>query len=309
MNERKYAYYSGCSLESTAKEYNDSLKEVFAVLGVKIEEPEDWSCCGSSPAHTVDPVLACALGARNLFLVEKMGLDIVIAPCPSCLTVLKRAHLKMKKDAHMREKVNELIDGPYNLKVSAKSALQVLYEDVTAKKISEMVVNEIPGLKVAPYYGCIVTRPPEIAEFDDPENPISMDVILRSAGIDVCDFPFKTECCGAAFGLAKKDMVNKLSYKVIRMAKECGANCIAVCCPLCQQNLDLRQSQIKRLMGDDINMPVLYFSQLLGLVFGIPPHRLGIEKLVVSARWIMESVRKVEKKGELEKKETEGEEE
>ncbi len=309
MNNRRYAYYSGCSLESTAREYNESLKEVFRLLNIEIKEPEDWSCCGSSPAHTVDPLLACALGARNLALVEKMGLDVVIAPCPSCFTVLKRAHLKMKKDPEVRKKVNEVIDEPYNLKVSPKSALQILYEDVPPEKISEMVVYEIPELKVAPYYGCIVTRPPEVAEFDDAENPISMDRILESAGIEVCDFPFKTECCGAAFGIAKKEIVNRLSYKVIQMAKDSGANCIAVCCPLCQQNLDLRQGQINRLMGTNFQIPVLYFSQLLGLVFGISPKRLGIDKLVVDASWITRSMRKAEKKVGNKEKEPEAEEE
>jgi heterodisulfide reductase subunit B len=309
MNNKRYAYYSGCSLESTAKEYNDSLKEIFKVLGVEIEEPDDWSCCGSTPAHTVDPLLACALGARNLSLIEKMGLETVIAPCPSCFAVLKRAHLKMKKDPEMRERINELIDEPYNLRVSPKSALQILYEDIPPEKISEMAVYEIPELKVVPYYGCIVTRPKEVAEFDDPENPISMDRILESAGITVLDFPFKTECCGAAFGVVKRDVVNKLSSKVLSMAKEVGANCVAVCCPLCQQNLDLRQDQINSLMKTDFKIPVLYFSQLLGLVFGISPDKLGINKLVVSAQWIVDSLKKAEKRGKKIKEEPEAEEE
>lgn len=298
MNEKEYAYYSGCALESSATEYNDSLKEVLKVLGIRIREPEDWSCCGSSPAHTVDQVFAHALAARNLTLIEKMGLDTVIAPCPSCMTVLKRAHLSMKKNGEIRKKVNEIIEEPYNLGVQAKSALQVIYEDVGLEKISELAVYEIPDLKVAAYYGCILTRPPEVAEFDDPENPISMDRILEAAGIKVCDFAFKTECCGAAFGLVKKEVVNKLTYKVLSMARECGANCIAVCCPLCQQNLDLRQDQVNRLMRTDFHIPVLYFSQLLGLVFGIPEKRLGLDKLIVSPKHIVQSLRKIEKKEE-----------
>jgi len=283
MANKRYAYYSGCSLEGTALEYDKSVRLIFDALGVDYIEPEDWSCCGSTPAHTIDHVFASALAARNLSIIEKMGLDTVAVPCPACLMAFKKAQYFMEKDETFKEKVNELLDEKYNCRVYAKSTLQVLYEDVGLDEITKRVTHVIPDMKVAPYYGCITNRPPKLAQFDDPENPISMDKILSAIGVEVCDFAFKVECCGAAFGVPKKDMVNRLSAKVISMAIDAGANCIAVACPLCQQNLDLRQEQINKTTGSNFNIPVLYFTQIVGLAYGYSPKELGLDKLIVSA--------------------------
>lgn len=289
MAEKEYAYYAGCSLEGTAVEYDMSMRQVFKVLGVNIKEPEDWSCCGSTPAHTVDHVFAAALAARNLTIIEKMGTDTVTVPCPSCLSAFKRAHLRMTSDESFKKEVNELLDEPYEGGVVPKSTLQIMLEDIGIDAVSSKVTHALPGLVVAPYYGCILTRPPEIAQFDDPENPVSMDKILEAVGVKVVDYAFKMECCGAAFGVPKRDMVNRLTYRVLSMALEAGANCIAVACPLCQQNLDLRQSQVNSAMGKSLNIPILYFSQIVGLTYGLSPKELGFDKLVVSADEIVRS--------------------
>lgn len=283
MADKRYAYYSGCSLEGTAMEYDKSVRLIFDALGVNYVEPDDWSCCGSTPAHTVDHIFAAALAARNLSIIEKMGLDTVTAPCPACLMAFKKAQYFMEQDEEFKDKVNALLDEKYDCGVYAKSTLQVLYEDVGLEAIAKRVTHIIPDMKVAPYYGCITNRPPKIAQFDDPENPISMDKIISALGIEVCDFAFKVECCGAAFGVPKKDMVNRLSSKVIAMAIDAGANCIAVACPLCQQNLDLRQEQINQTTGSNYNIPVLYFSQIMGLAFGYTPKEVGLDKLIVNA--------------------------
>jgi heterodisulfide reductase subunit B len=190
--------------------------------------------------------------------------------------------------------VNELIDEPYNCSVEAKSSLQVIYEDIGLEAIASRVTHILPDLKVAPYYGCILNRPPELAHFDDPENPIAMDRILSTLGVDVRDFVFKTECCGAAFGVPKRKMVNELTYKVLSMALDAGANCIVVACPLCQQNLDLRQGQVNSLMGSNFNIPVLYFTQVMGLAYGHSPKELGIDKIFVSADHLIGRVTKEE---------------
>jgi len=283
MAKKRYAYYQGCSLEGTAVEYDKSMRVVFDALGIDYVEPEDWSCCGSTPAHTVDHVFAAALAARNLSIIENMGLDVVTTNCPSCLMAFKKAQYSMENDETFKEKVNELLDEKYNCGVYAKSSLQILYEDVGLEAISNRVTHIIPDMKAAPYYGCIMNRPPKIAQFDDPENPICMDKIISALGIEVCDFAFKLECCGAAFGVPKRKMVNELSKKVIAMAEDAGANCIVVACPLCQQNLDLRQEQINQTTGSNFNIPVIYFTQLMGLAFGYTPKELGLDKLIVSA--------------------------
>jgi heterodisulfide reductase subunit B len=289
MTEREYAYYAGCSLEGTASEYDTSLRLVLKTLGISLREPEDWSCCGSSPAHTVNHVFAAALAARNLAIVEKTGLQTLITPCPSCMMVFKKAQHGMTKSESFKQEVNELLDEPYGCGVIAKSALQVIYEDIGLDAVAEKVTYVLPDLKIAPYYGCILNRPPDIAQFDDPENPVSMDKILKAVGVDVCDFAFKVECCGAAFGVPKRKMVNQLTYKVLSMAQDCGADCIAVACPLCQQNLDLRQDQVNRTMGSSFNIPIIYFSQVMGLAYGYSPKELAMDKLIVSADHLIRS--------------------
>lgn len=289
MADKEYLYYPGCSQEGSARDYDLSLKVVLRALGVGLKEVEDWSCCGSTPAHTVDHLLAAALGARNLALVEAAGSDTVTTPCPSCLAVLKRAHHAMAADGAFRDEVNELLDEPYQGSVMPKSTLQVLYEDVGLEAVTARVTHALPDIRVAPYYGCILNRPPDIARFDDPENPVAMDRLLAAAGLQVVDFAFKVECCGAAFGVPKREMVNRLTHKVLAMALDAGANCLAVVCPLCQQNLDLRQGQVNRITGAGFNLPVLYFSQLLGLAFGYSEKDLGMEKLVVGAEGIVRS--------------------
>jgi heterodisulfide reductase subunit B len=280
--KKEYVYYEGCSLEGTASAYDASTRLVMNALGVTLVEPPDWSCCGSTPAHAVDHLLAAALAGRNLAIVERMGAAALATPCPSCLAALKKAHDKMAKNTAFKDEVNSLLDAPYNCTVSAKSVLQIIYEDVGLEEVARPVTTSLPGLRIAPYYGCILTRPPKLACFDDPENPVSMDRVLAAAGVEVVDFAFKLECCGAAFGVPKKEMVLRLAAKVLSMAVDAGANCMAVACPLCQQNLDLRQGQINAALGTSFNIPVLYFSQVLGLAYGYTPAALGINKHIVS---------------------------
>lgn len=289
MAEKEYIYYPGCSLEATAIEYNMSVRLVFKALGVKLIEPDDWSCCGSTPAHSVDHGFAGALAARNLAIVEKMGASTLITPCPACLSAFKKAHMRMAADESFKAEVNEFLDEPYNCTVTAKSVLQVLYEDIGLDALAEKVTIDLPDLKAAPYYGCIIARPPEVMQFDDPENPLAMDKILERLGVAVCDFAFKTECCGAAYGVVKRKMVNELSSKILNMALDSGANCMVVPCQLCQQNLDLRQDQINATMQSSFNIPILYFTQVMGLAYGYSLKELGIDKHNVKAESVLRS--------------------
>jgi heterodisulfide reductase subunit B2 len=292
MSEKRvFAYYKGCSLEGTAVAYDTSLRLVAKTLGVELQEPPDWSCCGSSPAHAVDHLLAAALAARNLSIIERTGNLTTAVPCPSCFSALKKAHARMQRNKVFKNEVNELLDTPYDCTVNAKSALQLIYEDIGLDEVAKPVTTELPGLKIAPYYGCIFNRPHNIINFDDPENPIYMDNILRSVGTEVVEFAYKMECCGAAFGLPKRDTVLRLAANILSMVVDAGANCISVPCPMCQQNLDLRQSQINAAMGTSFNIPVLYFSQIMGLAYGYSPKELGIDKNMVSADALIQSRR------------------
>ncbi len=274
------AYYPGCSLEGLAKEFDDSTREVFNVLGIQLIEIPDWNCCGSTPARINDPLFGAALAGRNLAIAESLGLDAVMTPCPGCLKALKEA-LKTFENPSKKEAFLEILGRDFKGKVKVVSVLQYLYEKIGIPEIEKNVVNPLEGLVVIPYYGCLLSRPPSFANFDDPENPISMDKILSALGATVPDFPFKTECCGATYGVVRNEVVGRLSGRILDMAKELGGDVIAVACPLCQQNLDLRQEQIERYQKKKYNIPILYITQLIGLAFGCSPKKLGLDKLVV----------------------------
>lgn len=286
---RTFGYYPGCSGMGTSMEYERSTRAVCEALGIKLVDLEDWSCCGSTPAHTVDHVLSAALAGRNLSIAESMGLDTVITPCPSCLTNLKTATHRMANPS-FKTKVDGLLDKPANNTVAVKSVLQVIYEEVGPEAIRQQVVRPLSGLSVAPYYGCIMNRPPDVMQFDDPENPISMDEILAALGADVVPFGLKVECCGASHGIAQKDVVTTLSGRLIDLAYAENAVAMVAACPLCQMNLDLRQGQINAANKASYNMPVFYYTQLIGLALGLPEKQLGFDKLAVNPDKILRAI-------------------
>ncbi|MBA4356814.1 MAG: CoB--CoM heterodisulfide reductase iron-sulfur subunit B family protein [Humidesulfovibrio sp.] len=293
--QRTIAYYPGCSQTGTAAEYDASARACCAALGLTLVDVPDWTCCGSTPAHTLDHFLAGALAARNLLQAELAGHDRVTTPCPSCLAALRTAsrHLAEAPPAegggpNYRAEVERLLDRPAPLRAIAVSLLQVLVEDVGLPAIAAALKKPLTGLRVAPYYGCIMNRPPGLMNFDDPENPTALDRLLTACGATVVAFPFKTECCGAAFGMPRLDMMQRLSARILDMAEDCGADCIVVACPLCQMNLDLRRGQVnafsRRQGGRDSQMPAPYFTQLLGLALGLAEADLGLDKLVLDLR-------------------------
>ena len=277
-------YYPGCSQSGTAAEYDISTRACCQALGVELADVPDWTCCGSTPAHTVDHHLAGALAARNLLQAEAAGFARVTTPCPSCLAALKTADAHLHgpgADETYRAEVKRLLGRPVPGPVESVSVLQVLFEQVGPEAIKKRVKRPLTGLRVAPYYGCIMNRPPGLMTFDDPENPVAMDEILAACGATVVDFPFKTECCGAAFAMPRLDIMQRLSARILDTAQNAGADCVVVACPLCQMNLDLRRGQVNAASGQDIRMPVPYFTQLLGLALGVEETKLGLAKLVL----------------------------
>ena len=280
------AYYPGCSGLGTSKEYDTSTRAVCAALGLSLVDIPDWSCCGSTPAHTKDHTLSAALSARNLQLVANMGMTAAATPCPSCLTNLRTANHRIEA-APFKAKVDKLLDEPYGGDVNAISVLQALVENVGLDTIKAAVRTPLKGLKVACYYGCIMNRPPELMAFDDCENPMAMDNILVALGAEVVPFPLKVECCGASYGIPRPDVTAKLSGKLLEAAVGVGADMVAVACPLCQMNLDLRQSQVNRAMGTQYRIPVPYFTQLMGVALNIADAEIGFGKLNVDPRPVL----------------------
>lgn len=285
----KLAYYPGCSGEGTSKEYDVSTRAICEALGFTLTDIADWSCCGSTPAHSLDHALSGALSARNLALAASMEADCVVTPCPSCLSNLKHAKHRME-NPEFKASVDELLDEPTTTLPESYSVLQVIVEKLSMEEITAKVKKPLKGLKVACYYGCLMVRPPKVMQFDDFENPMALDNILTALGAEVIPFPLKTECCGASFGVVEKDITAKLSGRILERAKQFGANCIVSACPLCQMNLDLRQFQAEKAMEQEFNLPVFYYTQLLGLALGLDDSALMMNKLVVSPKALLKSL-------------------
>ena len=283
----KYSYYPGCSQEGSALDYGKSTQAICAALGIALRDIPAWSCCGSTPAHAVDEELSAALCVRNLDIAAKDGADLVITPCPSCLSNLRAALYRMR-DEHFRRRVNELLDEPASENLpDATSVMQLIGRLHDAEDIEKRVVRPLKGIKIAPYYGCLMSRPAKIMEFGDPENPTLMETLLAACGAEIIDFPLKTVCCGAASGIPERSLTALNSGRILALATEMGADVIAVACPLCQMNLDLRQKQAAKAMNRIFDMPVMYFTQLMGLAMNIAPEHLGIEQLRVSPRAVL----------------------
>lgn len=286
----KVAYYPGCSQEGSALDYGKSTGAVCAALGIELRELPGWNCCGSTPAHAVDSELSAALCSRNLDLAARENYDFVATPCPSCLSNLRMAWDRMK-DEDFRKRVNELLDEPAAEKLpDAISIMQLIGRSFTADQIAERVSKPLKGLKIAPYYGCLMSRPAKVMDFGDPENPTLMESLLSACGAEMVDFPLKTVCCGASFGIPERELTAVNSGKILELAANLGVDAIAVACPLCQMNLDLRQKQASRAAGRHFDIPILYFTQLMGLAMGITPKHLGLDQLCVSARGLVSRI-------------------
>ncbi|MGD8501226.1 MAG: CoB--CoM heterodisulfide reductase iron-sulfur subunit B family protein [Phycisphaerales bacterium] len=283
----KYAYYPGCSLHSTGSEYDVSFRAVCEKLGVEIEEIKGWICCGTSPAHCTSRLLSLALPFENLCLAEKMGMTDVVAPCAACFARLRTAIHEAKEDAEIASQIREVLDAPLPESINVLSPLEIFSNEAG---IAEAVTRQLPELKVVCYYGCLLTRPSKVMQFDECEYPMAMDELLRSSGITTLDWSYKTDCCGGALAMTRTDVVLKLTHDILEEAKAVGANAIAVGCPLCHVNLDTRQGEVEQEYGTQYGLPVFYFTQLMGLAFGISPDKLGLHKHFVSAEELLAGV-------------------
>jgi heterodisulfide reductase subunit B len=282
----RYTFYPGCSLDATAKDFYSSTLAMAGKLDLELAELEDWICCGSTAAHNSDPLLADALPARNLRAAH--GQTVAVA-CASCYSRLKMANHHIASDAAVRAKVAQVVGDDYDGLTPVRHLLEILGQDMERKQIAESIRRPLTGLKVACYYGCLLSRPPEVTQFDDAENPTLMDKLLEIAGATPVDWPHKTECCGASFSITDSGLVVELTEKLLSMAQAAGVDCIATACPLCQLNLDMRQKDVETKFGRRYNLPVFYFTQLLGLAMGCSAKEVALEKLVVDPQPLLRS--------------------
>ncbi len=278
----KYAFFPGCSLESTAWDFDRSTRAACRVLGIELEEIPDWVCCGSTPAHASNAALAVALPVLNLQKAQAAGLPMMTA-CASCYARLRTANHKVRHEPEDRRRSERVTGRPYDGSVDVHHVLDVLVNHLGVDAIRAKVSRPLEGLKVACYYGCLLTRPPGIVAFDNPEHPTCMDELVAASGAEPVDWPLKTECCGASLAMTRSEVVSRLSHKLLSMARLAGAECLVVACPLCQMNLDLRQADAVKAHGKLPPTPVLYVTQLLGLALGISLDEVGLGALTVPA--------------------------
>ncbi len=291
----KYSYYPGCTLHGTTKEYDMSTRAVCEKIGIELEELEDWNCCGALGAFSYNYLLSVALPARNLALVEKKKLTLA-APCNACFHNLAKANKMLKENEDLKKRVNDVMDNPYGGTAQIRHLLDIIVNDVGLETVAKNVIKPLKGLKVVPYYGCLIVRPTEVAKFDDQENPQSLDNLLKALGAEVLPFSMKVKCCGASLVVSDEDLAFQLTKRILETARDAGANCVAVTCPLCSTNLDAYQGKIESQYNIKLGLPVLYFTQIMGLALGIAPRVLGMDKNTVPTDKIVELVTGVKAK-------------
>ena len=282
----KYLYFPGCSLKGTGKAYEESLLAVFGALGVELQELEDWNCCGATAYMSVDETKSYALAGRILALAERENLDVV-APCSACYLVLNKTQKSLQEHPELHRKVTGALKAAgldYKGTVKVRHPLDVLMNDVGLDAIKQKINSPMAGHKFAPYYGCQIVRP--YATFDDQHNPVTMDQILEASGAECVDYPLKTRCCGGSLTGTVPEVGLRLAYILIKEAKQRGAEAIVTVCPLCQFNLDGYQDAIAK-KYERVDLPILYFTQILGLAMGLPAADLGFKRGIISAEAVL----------------------
>jgi heterodisulfide reductase subunit B2 len=278
-----YAYYPGCSLSGMGKPYDESLRAVFGHLGVGLEEIPDWNCCGATSYMSISEDKAVALAARNLALAEQMKTDVV-APCAACYLVLTKAQHMIGEYPALALKVQKGLQAAglhYDGRAVVRHPLDILVNDVGLDAIRAKVVRPLEGYRVAPYYGCQVVRP--YGTFDDPLRPQTLDRLMAALGAHVVDYPLKAHCCGGSIMGTIEEIGIRLNFLLLKEARARSANVLATVCPLCQYNLEGYQGPMRRMYGEDVTLPIAYFTQLVGLAFGLPPKSLGLQRNFVTA--------------------------
>jgi heterodisulfide reductase subunit B2 len=293
---KDFLYYPGCSMEYSARAYDKSVRAISPALGMRLNEIEDWNCCGATEYLGISLTPAYALIARNLAIGAKAanGNRELVAPCSACYLNLAKADHYMSEQPALGTKVNEalaagdLAYAPGSLKI--RHLLDVLVNDIGLETIEKLVVQPLSGLRLVPYLGCMVPRPDYGERFSDHDFPTELDSLLRALGADVVDYPLKTECCGGHMPQIGPEMGFEMIHRLIATAERAEADAMVTMCPMCQLNLDAYQGEMNQHFKTKYHMPVLFFTQMIGLALGVDPKELGFGLELVSARNVLETL-------------------
>jgi heterodisulfide reductase subunit B len=282
-----YSYFPGCSLEKMALSYHQSAMQTTNAMGVELKEVEDWNCCGATTYFHVDELLAYTLVARNLAIAEKAGHDLV-APCSACYKNAYFTSAYLKEDQDLSDHINYALEQDnlhYSGNIEVKHLLEVFVDDLGLEEIQSKVSHPLEGLRVAPYYGCQIVRPRK--DHEDVENPQFFEDLMSTIGADPVDFTYRLRCCGGSLIITSREAALSLVRDLLQSAEDREADVIATACPLCQTNLECYQMQVNQEYGTNFSIPIMYFTQLLGLSMGLPPKKLGIGTEFISANRIL----------------------
>jgi heterodisulfide reductase subunit B len=281
-----YQYFPGCSLKATGAAYEESMHELFRVLGIGLEELEDWNCCGATSYMAIDEGSAFVLSARDLSIAGQKSTDL-LAPCSACYLVLRKTQDYAQHYPEIRARIARSLEQaglPPLGAVKVRHPLEVLYNDIGLARIRSLVKRKWVGGRMACYYGCQIVRP--YGEVDKAHDPTRMDELMQAAGVPTVPYSLKTKCCGGALTGTVHDVGVRLNYILLKEAIRAGADCIVTVCPLCQFNLDACQEELRKETGEDIDVPIIYFTQVLGWVLGGNPKKLGLKRSIAGQRRI-----------------------
>ncbi len=269
-------YYPGCALSGTSAEYGKSVENLYKALGVNLIEIPDWNCCGASSAHMMNAKLPVALNARNLALATEHNLKEIVTPCPLCSEGMLGALKDMAADPEKRKEIEDIIERKVDPDIQILNMVQSLER---VRGLWEPRLKEdVPKLKVACYYGCLLVRPPETVNYDEPEKPTKIDDMVREFGFETVDWSFKTECCGGGFTVSNAKDVGMLCGRIYENAIYHGAEAIVCVCPMCLANLEMRVGEASKEFGMKFKIPIVYITDLLGIAIGMDPTELALDK-------------------------------
>ena len=278
----KTGIYPGCSLNGSARDYNESVFALAEAFGLEFGQIPDWNCCGATAAHNLNKELSLALPARILALAEQNEMDEIIVPCAACYSRLVVTQSELKKNPELKNRISEVLEMDYRGTSKILNVIEWI-DKYIVPKLDDKLVNPF-NYKVACYYGCLLVRPDKIINYDRVEDPQTLDLVMSKIGATPVDYPYKTECCGAGLSISRTDIVSKLSGKIIEEAEHRGADAIIVACPMCHSNLDMRRSDINKYWETEYKIPVVFVTQAIGLAIGLSPKKVGLKRHFVEVK-------------------------
>jgi heterodisulfide reductase subunit B2 len=278
----KIGFYPGCSLEGSARDYNESVFALAKAFDIEPVQVPDWNCCGATAAHNLNKELSLALPARILALSEQNNMEEIVVPCAACYSRLVVTQHELKKDPERKNRISDVIEMDYRGTTKLLNVIEWI-DKYIVPQLDEKI--KIPyNHKVACYYGCLLVRPNKVLNYDRAEDPQTMDIVMKKIGATPLDFPYKTECCGAGLSVSRTDVVSKLSGKIIEDAEHRGAKAIIVACPMCHSNLDMRRPDINKYWKTEYKLPIMFITQAIGLAIGLKGEQVGLKRHFVEVK-------------------------